>query len=235
MSREDDLRELLRGRSRRGAQGGTAPGEPQAPGARAPCGADTARGRLATFDDRGSRGGPDAPQARGTTPRASIFTGARTAFKFYLSSFGPKGALNAHLNALNEGEITPDPDRMISLCDEVIARAPRDEVAWANKGAALFMKQELTSAIEAFDRALATDPDHLNSLFYKATSYALLCQHSVAIRHVARAASAHPEGLRKLLLSWHEAKKALAASALAVLRDEPDRRDVRQLFVEHFL
>ncbi|WP_437907243.1 hypothetical protein WME95_04995 [Sorangium sp. So ce327] len=44
-----------------------------------------------------------------------------------------------------------------------------------------------------------------------------------------------PEGLRKLLLSWNEAKKALAASALAVLRDDPDRGDVRQLFVEHFL
>jgi tetratricopeptide (TPR) repeat protein len=165
----------------------------------------------------------------------NLRTGARTAFKFYLSSFGPKGALNAHLNALNEGKITPDPDKMISLCDEVIARAPRDEVAWANKGAALFMKQELTSALEAFDRALAIDPDHLNSLFYKATSYALLCQHSEAIRHVARASHAHPEGLRKLLLGWNEAKKALAASALAVLRDDPDRGDVRQLFVEHFL
>jgi tetratricopeptide (TPR) repeat protein len=160
-------------------------------------------------------------------------TGHQLALAMFLSSFGPEAQLTDHLERIESNQQAYNPDEVIALCDPVLAISPTSWTAGFSKGIALSIKEDFAGALEAFDSALAGDPEDLYGLLYKAHALAQLSDHSGAVVHIARAARLHPDAFGELFGGMDSIRDTLAASIREVLRQDPERADARELMEKH--
>ena len=93
-----------------------------------------------------------------------------------------------------------------------MAKAPKDAFAWNNLGRCLNEKKAWSEACEAFDRALALQPDQLEARFNRALSRFELKRYADS-RDDFRDALALRPGDPVITRNLREAEKALALTA----------------------
>jgi tetratricopeptide (TPR) repeat protein len=106
--------------------------------------------------------------------------------KVPLEEFDPRKSLVEALHSAMK-DLSRNPDRMIRICNRLLAMDPACEAAAFNKGVALLAKQDANAALEAFNVALALQPGDVWNLIHRAACFAALGRDAESLRDLQTA------------------------------------------------
>lgn len=100
-------------------------------------------------------------------------------------------------------------EQNIRQLKEVLAQEPENRRAWVTLGNTYFNAKQPQLAIEAYDRALALDPNDANVLTDQGTMYRWLMMYDQAIANYKKASAIDPTHLNSIFNTWVVARQDL--------------------------
>jgi hypothetical protein len=153
--------------------------------------------------------------------------------KVWKEEFDPRTPL---LEALPQAmdDLSRNPDRVVRVCDRLLALDPTIEAAAFDKGVALLVKEEAHAALDAFSLAVALQPRDILNRVHRAACLAKLERDDGALRDLEAAADLDDAQLKKVLLMVPflagDIRQALKRLARTDGSGEPARQVLRAFF-----
>jgi len=131
-------------------------------------------------------------------------------------------------------DLSRNPDRVIRICDRLLAMDPACEAAAFNMGVALLAKQDTNAALEAFNVALALQPGDVWNLIHRAACFAALGRDAETLRDLQTAAGLDHARLNKMLTMVSRHAEAIRHALRRLVNASASPGEARQALRAHF-
>jgi len=149
------------------------------------------------------------------------------------TEFDPQAALWQALPEALRG-MRGNPDRVVRICDRLLAIEPKSEAAAFNKGVALLAGKQPAAALEAFNLAVTLQPKDLLNLIHRAACLAMLQRDDESLRDFQTAADLDTGQLKTLLTKVPRLAGAIRQAIARLAKTAANREDARNVLRAHF-
>ncbi len=149
--------------------------------------------------------------------------------KVWKVEFDPRTPLLEALPKAME-ELRDNPDRVIRICDRLLALDSSMAAAAFDKGVALLVKDQPSAALQAFNQAIALEPADVTNLLHRAACFATLGRHDDMLRDLSTAADLNDLLLKDVLLSAPAIAEKIRESLLRLSKNCHTRQMLRLYF-----